>query len=51
MPQMMPLAWLTLFIFFIMTLITFSFINYYLFIPIPNTLHKKINFKSLNWKW
>nr|YP_010728544.1 ATP synthase F0 subunit 8 [Helota thoracica]WEA76630.1 ATP synthase subunit 8 [Helota thoracica] len=51
MPQMMPLNWVTLFIFFSMTLIITNSINYYSFmynIKKFKTFKKKIN---LNWKW
>nr|YP_010946859.1 ATP synthase F0 subunit 8 [Rhabdoblatta similsinuata]WGO57616.1 ATP synthase F0 subunit 8 [Rhabdoblatta similsinuata] len=51
MPQMMPLSWLTLYLFFIMMLLIFSFINYYSFIPQPSTAKKMLSFKTLNWKW
>nr|YP_010946716.1 ATP synthase F0 subunit 8 [Paranauphoeta nigra]WGO57447.1 ATP synthase F0 subunit 8 [Paranauphoeta nigra] len=51
MPQMMPLAWLTLYMYFIFMLLIFSFINYYSFISLPNMNNKLINSKSINWKW
>nr|WGO58084.1 ATP synthase F0 subunit 8 [Rhabdoblatta orlovi] len=51
MPQMMPLSWLTLYLFFIMMLLIFSFINYYSFIPQPLSLKKNTSSKTLNWKW
>nr|WGO58032.1 ATP synthase F0 subunit 8 [Rhabdoblatta ecarinata] len=51
MPQMMPLSWLTLYFFFILMLIMFSFINYYSFIYKPNNINKSMSFKVLNWKW
>nr|AVN67541.1 ATP synthase F0 subunit 8 [Pycnoscelus surinamensis] len=51
MPQMMPLSWLTLYIFFIMMLMMFSFTNYYSFIPLPSSTKKTISIKTLNWKW
>nr|YP_010946495.1 ATP synthase F0 subunit 8 [Diploptera punctata]WGO57213.1 ATP synthase F0 subunit 8 [Diploptera punctata] len=51
MPQMMPLSWLTLFMFFIIMLAIFSFMNYYSSLPSP--LYKKmgVSFKMMNWKW
>nr|AVN68279.1 ATP synthase F0 subunit 8 [Rhyparobia grandis] len=51
MPQMMPLSWFTLFIFFISMLLIFSFINYFSFIPYPSTSIKSLKSMSLNWKW
>nr|WGO58045.1 ATP synthase F0 subunit 8 [Rhabdoblatta incisa] len=51
MPQMMPLSWLTLYLFFIIMLMIFSFINYYSFIPQPFSSKKSTSSNSLNWKW
>nr|YP_010946846.1 ATP synthase F0 subunit 8 [Rhabdoblatta nigrovittata]WGO57603.1 ATP synthase F0 subunit 8 [Rhabdoblatta nigrovittata] len=51
MPQMMPLSWLTLYLFFIMMLLIFSFINYYSFIPHPSSTKKILSSNTLNWKW
>nr|WGO58097.1 ATP synthase F0 subunit 8 [Rhabdoblatta saussurei] len=51
MPQMMPLSWLTLYLFFIIMLMIFSFINYYSFIQMPSLFKKNISSKTLNWKW
>nr|UBN09032.1 ATP synthase F0 subunit 8 [Panesthia tryoni tryoni] len=51
MPQMMPLSWIMLYIFFISILFTFSFINYYSFIPLPLLKEKKMSSKIMNWKW
>nr|UFZ13935.1 ATP synthase F0 subunit 8 [Puri aleca] len=52
MPQMSPLNWLMLFLFFSMIFFIFNMMNY--FITIYSTpSNKKTNFKSnsLNWKW
>nr|APX40723.1 ATP synthase F0 subunit 8 [Longitarsus rutilus] len=51
MPQMMPLNWLILMIFFIQMFYFFNNMNYYNFLYTPSK--KKINkIKiSLNWKW
>nr|ASM82712.1 ATP synthase F0 subunit 8 [Creobroter elongata] len=52
MPQMMPLNWLTLFMFFSTMLILFNVLNYY--VPynkntaLPLT---KMIIKTLTWKW
>nr|YP_009250301.1 ATP synthase F0 subunit 8 [Panchlora nivea]AMW91056.1 ATP synthase F0 subunit 8 [Panchlora nivea] len=51
MPQMMPLSWLTLFMFFVSMLLIFSFMNYFSFIPMPESIKKSLKIKSLNWKW
>nr|YP_009001910.1 ATP synthase F0 subunit 8 [Neochauliodes bowringi]AFB20492.1 ATP synthase F0 subunit 8 [Neochauliodes bowringi] len=52
MPQMAPLNWLILFIFFIMLFILFNIMNYFLILPKSN-LHSSYNMKnySLTWKW
>nr|YP_010946976.1 ATP synthase F0 subunit 8 [Symplocodes ridleyi]WGO57733.1 ATP synthase F0 subunit 8 [Symplocodes ridleyi] len=52
MPQMMPLSWLSLYLFFSSILMLFTFMNYYTYIPLPQsskTSMKKI--KTVNWKW
>nr|ALO76922.1 ATP synthase F0 subunit 8 [Habrocerus capillaricornis] len=51
MPQMAPLNWLILFLFFIMIYFMFNFMNYYSFMYMPkiSSFIKKI--KSINWKW
>nr|AVN67498.1 ATP synthase F0 subunit 8 [Phoetalia pallida] len=51
MPQMMPLSWLLLYLFFIIIMMMFAFINYYSFIPSPDHENKKLSHKSINWKW
>nr|WGO57785.1 ATP synthase F0 subunit 8 [Jacobsonina sp.] len=52
MPQMMPLSWLSLYIFFSLMLLLFSFMNYYSHIPQPLSSDKKnIKTKTMNWKW
>nr|APX40034.1 ATP synthase F0 subunit 8 [Longitarsus nigrofasciatus] len=51
MPQMMPLNWLTLMIFFILMFYFFNNINFYNFMYLPS---KKVIMKikiSSNWKW
>nr|AVN67908.1 ATP synthase F0 subunit 8 [Lobopterella dimidiatipes] len=52
MPQMMPLSWLSLYMFFSITFMLFTFMNYYTYIPNSSSsevIAKKI--KSMNWKW
>nr|QZP40955.1 ATP synthase F0 subunit 8 [Geoscapheus dilatatus] len=51
MPQMMPLSWIILYIFFITILFMFSFINYYSHIPLPHFNKKNMSSKIMNWKW
>nr|WGO58123.1 ATP synthase F0 subunit 8 [Centrocolumna evidens] len=52
MPQMMPLSWLSLYIFFCLMLMMFTFMNYYSHVPQSLTTTKKnIIIKTLNWKW
>nr|YP_010620983.1 ATP synthase F0 subunit 8 [Periplaneta ceylonica]WAX39366.1 ATP synthase F0 subunit 8 [Periplaneta ceylonica] len=52
MPQMMPLSWLTLFIFFCMMFMMFNFVNYFSYIPMKLMIEKKmISMKIMNWKW
>nr|SPP23436.1 ATP synthase F0 subunit 8 [Graphium sarpedon] len=54
MPQMMPINWIMLFIYFILIFILFNIMNYYIFIPknknnyLPLMKNLKKNF---NWKW
>nr|AKF78358.1 ATP synthase F0 subunit 8 [Nothancyla verreauxi] len=52
MPQMSPLNWWLLFIYFILMLLMISIINYYI-ILYSTPSNKKLTFlkKSLNWKW
>nr|AVN67972.1 ATP synthase F0 subunit 8 [Neolaxta sp. B107] len=51
MPQMMPISWLTLYLFFISILLTFSLINYFISITMPNFMKKSLSPKVMNWKW
>nr|AVN67594.1 ATP synthase F0 subunit 8 [Anallacta methanoides] len=53
MPQMMPLSWLTLYMFFSMTLLLFSFMNYYSYIPKNYSINNNNNKKmiQMHWKW
>nr|QRW36387.1 ATP synthase F0 subunit 8 [Nebrioporus cooperi] len=52
MPQMAPMNWISLNIFFSLMFILFNFVNYYLFLT--NSKNKKIykiNNKMMSWKW
>nr|URX52815.1 ATP synthase F0 subunit 8 [Cryptotermes chacoensis] len=52
MPQMMPLSWLSLFIMFSITMITFAVTNYYVTnMETKTTIKNKILSKTVNWKW
>nr|ANJ70363.1 ATP synthase F0 subunit 8 [Colymbetes fuscus] len=53
MPQMAPMSWLTLYIFFAVIFMMFNFMNYYMFMinPSSQTTNKKMSKKSFNWKW
>nr|AXS66243.1 ATP synthase F0 subunit 8 [Tenebrionoidea sp. 2 KM-2017] len=52
MPQMAPLNWLTLMIYFILIFILFNSINYFSFLynPASKSLSSKKSIQ-LNWKW
>nr|AVN68067.1 ATP synthase F0 subunit 8 [Laxta sp. BLA048] len=51
MPQMMPLSWLTLYIYFILIFFLFLIINYYSLINYPIFMKNKTSIKSMYWKW
>nr|YP_010249650.1 ATP synthase F0 subunit 8 [Nothochrysa sinica]QTT60767.1 ATP synthase F0 subunit 8 [Nothochrysa sinica] len=52
MPQMSPLNWWFLFIYFLIILVIFSIINYYIILYMSPLSKKNIFIKkSLNWKW
>nr|WHN78748.1 ATP synthase F0 subunit 8 [Hyalurgus flavipes] len=54
MPQMAPIAWLSLFIIFSITFVVFNMMNYFSFTPaMPKSklIYKMQLNKSLNWKW
>nr|UFZ13807.1 ATP synthase F0 subunit 8 [Neochauliodes bachmanus] len=52
MPQMAPLNWLILFIFFTILFIMFNIMNYFMTSPTPK-LSSSYNLKNypLTWKW
>nr|AAO34294.1 ATP synthase F0 subunit 8 [Megalagrion nigrohamatum nigrohamatum]AAO34297.1 ATP synthase F0 subunit 8 [Megalagrion nigrohamatum nigrohamatum] len=52
MPQMAPMSWLLLFMFFTSSLLIIMAINYYLYLPKMETEDHNEDFKSkpLNWK-
>nr|ASY98442.1 ATP synthase F0 subunit 8 [Hestiasula hoffmanni] len=52
MPQMMPLNWLMLFMFFSILLILFNIMNYYIFINKNSfKIKPKMFMKIMTWKW
>nr|YP_010254294.1 ATP synthase F0 subunit 8 [Micromus paganus]QTZ19021.1 ATP synthase F0 subunit 8 [Micromus paganus] len=52
MPQMSPLSWILLFIYFIVMLLMFCVMNYFLtYYTTPLSTKKSFNKISLNWKW
>nr|WPN89794.1 ATP synthase F0 subunit 8 [Fenusa sp. 1 GYN-2023a] len=54
MPQMYPLSWLNLYIFFISIFIFFIIMNFYIYYkPLNNILMKNnlIKTKKINWMW
>nr|WRO44939.1 ATP synthase F0 subunit 8 [Cyrebion gracilicornis] len=52
MPQMAPLSWLNLFIFFISVFLIFNSLNYFYFNkPSLSNNKKMFNKVKTNWKW
>nr|YP_010725856.1 ATP synthase F0 subunit 8 [Asiagomphus septimus]WDY83458.1 ATP synthase F0 subunit 8 [Asiagomphus septimus] len=53
MPQMAPMSWVLLFLFFTIMLIMFNMMNYYLFIPKIESCKTSAASKIMNmaWKW
>nr|YP_009694672.1 ATP synthase F0 subunit 8 [Thitarodes damxungensis]QEI59713.1 ATP synthase F0 subunit 8 [Thitarodes damxungensis] len=53
MPQMYPLNWIMLFIFFIFIFILFNILNYYIYLNKSNYFNNNLLFKKINltWKW
>nr|YP_009485885.1 ATP synthase F0 subunit 8 [Paroster mesosturtensis]AVZ66463.1 ATP synthase F0 subunit 8 [Paroster mesosturtensis] len=52
MPQMAPMNWLFLYLFFSMMFILFNFMNFYIFLIKKNDLMiKSMPMKFMNWKW
>nr|QRV62384.1 ATP synthase F0 subunit 8 [Deronectes doriae] len=52
MPQMAPMNWLTLYLFFLFILIMFNFMTYYMFL-LKNkfNIKNKIYSNNFSWKW
>nr|AND96735.1 ATP synthase F0 subunit 8 [Onthophagus nitidior] len=51
MPQMAPINWLMLLIYFSMIFMIFNIMNYYLFNYNIKSFSFKKNKNNLNWKW
>nr|AXS64991.1 ATP synthase F0 subunit 8 [Cerambycidae sp. 2 KM-2017] len=51
MPQMAPLNWLILFIYFTMIFLLFNVINYYSFLYKVKSIKKSSKNTPFNWKW
>nr|AXS66533.1 ATP synthase F0 subunit 8 [Curculionoidea sp. 21 KM-2017] len=51
MPQMSPLSWTCLYMYFCAIMILFMIMNYYMMIYKPNKNIFKKNKITLNWKW
>nr|AVN68108.1 ATP synthase F0 subunit 8 [Carbrunneria paramaxi] len=52
MPQMMPMNWLLLYIFFILLFMMFNLLNYYSHIPTSPSISEKIILIKISiWKW
>nr|UYI30628.1 ATP synthase F0 subunit 8 [Aquatica sp. q XF-2022] len=51
MPQMAPLSWLNLFIYFAIVFIMFNTMNYFSLLYKNNNLKQKTIKKIISWKW
>nr|UGN61774.1 ATP synthase F0 subunit 8 [Cryptocercus sp. 2 ZQW-2021c] len=52
MPQMMPMSWTILFLFFSATFMLFNFMNYFMYNPTKKKMmEKKIQIMEKIWKW
>nr|QWB85622.1 ATP synthase F0 subunit 8 [Saphanus piceus] len=51
MPQMAPLNWLNLFLFFILIFFMFNINNYFMFKYNIKTFKAKKQYLFFNWKW
>nr|YP_010728505.1 ATP synthase F0 subunit 8 [Stictochironomus juncaii]WEF49746.1 ATP synthase F0 subunit 8 [Stictochironomus juncaii] len=54
MPQMSPMMWTLLFVFFISLFLLFNILNYFNFLPeffSSKTSQPLVKNHSLNWKW
>nr|YP_003331370.1 ATP synthase F0 subunit 8 [Apatides fortis]ACM45053.1 ATP synthase F0 subunit 8 [Apatides fortis] len=51
MPQMAPLSWVTLMIYFTIIFLMINPLNYFLFIKTSSYYSTKLQHTPLNWKW
>nr|YP_009422160.1 ATP synthase F0 subunit 8 [Aquatica lateralis]BBA21823.1 ATP synthase F0 subunit 8 [Aquatica lateralis]BDE56936.1 ATPase subunit 8 [Aquatica lateralis] len=51
MPQMAPLSWLNLFIYFAMVFILFNTMNYFSLLYKNNNTKQTKKMKLISWKW
>nr|AXS65463.1 ATP synthase F0 subunit 8 [Cucujoidea sp. 39 KM-2017] len=51
MPQMAPLSWLTLYMFFTMIFFMFNIMNYYSFMYSTKSFQMNKKKMTYNWKW
>nr|YP_010041759.1 ATP synthase F0 subunit 8 [Ceriagrion fallax]QPB15098.1 ATP synthase F0 subunit 8 [Ceriagrion fallax] len=53
MPQMAPMSWMMLFMFFTMVFIIIMTMNYYIYIPKMEKSEEESNYltKTMSWKW
>nr|YP_010538749.1 ATP synthase F0 subunit 8 [Pristolycus diversecostatus]UYE92360.1 ATP synthase F0 subunit 8 [Pristolycus diversecostatus] len=51
MPQMAPLSWLNLFMFFIMVFMMFNMMNYFSLMYKNKSLNQQKTKKTFLWKW
>nr|AYR05217.1 ATP synthase F0 subunit 8 [Cryptorhynchinae sp. 4 ACP-2013] len=51
MPQMAPMNWLILYIYFIMLFLMIIIFNYFSFMYKPKKFETKKITKKINWKW
>nr|ARH55067.1 ATP synthase F0 subunit 8 [Lordithon exoletus] len=51
MPQMAPMNWLMLFLYFTILFLLFNSINYFSFSYTPQSYKLNLKNKLINWKW
>nr|AXS66397.1 ATP synthase F0 subunit 8 [Curculionoidea sp. 8 KM-2017] len=51
MPQMAPMNWVTLYMYFMFLFLMMIIINYYMFIYTPKMTQINKKSKNINWKW
>nr|AOY39659.1 ATP synthase F0 subunit 8 [Scolytinae sp. BMNH 1040065] len=51
MPQMAPISWMSLYLFFSLLFFMSCILNFYIFMYIPKTTSSKKNKTPFHWKW